>query len=198
LRKINYRKAKMPDLNVLAICGSLRRGSYNRIVMDALPELAPAGMVIAASPSIGALPLYNADIQNEQGFPAEVTALAEAVRAAQGVVIVTPEYNYSVPGVLKNALDWVSRVPNQPFAGKPVALQSASGGILGGARAQYHMRQIMVFLDALVLNRPEVFVAAVRSKVDEASGKLTDEPTRDIIRQQLAGFATFIGRVGTA
>jgi len=188
----------MPDLNVLAICGSLRRGSYNRIVMDALPELAPAGMVIAASPSIGALPLYNADIQNEHGFPAEVTALAEAVRAAQGVVIVTPEYNYSVPGVLKNALDWVSRVPNQPFAGKPVALQSASGGILGGARAQYHMRQIMVFLDALVLNRPEVFVAAVRSKVDEASGKLTDEPTRDIIRQQLAGFATFIGRVGTA
>jgi chromate reductase, NAD(P)H dehydrogenase (quinone) len=188
----------MSDINVLAICGSLRRGSYNRIVMDALPELAPSAMTITASPSIGALPLYNADIQNEQGFPAEVTALAEAIRAADGVIIVAPEYNYSVPGVLKNALDWVSRVPNQPFAGKPVALQSASMGILGGARAQYHMRQIMVFLDAIVFNKPEVFVTMAKSKVDEDAHKLTDEPTRDIIRQQLAGFATFIGRVGTA
>jgi chromate reductase len=187
----------MSDINVLAICGSLRRGSYNRIVMDALPELAPAGMAITAAPSIGGLPLYNADIQNEQGFPAEVTALADAVRAAHGIILVSPEYNYSVPGVLKNALDWVSRVPSQPFAGKPVALQSASMGILGGARAQYHMRQIMVFLDALVLNKPEVFVTMAKSKVDEASGKLTDEPTREIIRQQLAAFATFIGRVGS-
>jgi chromate reductase len=114
------------------------------------------------------------------------------------VVIVTPEYNYSVPGVLKNALDWVSRVPNQPFINKPVALQSAAISTLGGGRAQYHMRQIMVFLDAIVFNKPEVFIAVSKTKVDEEKGILTDQPTRDIIKQQLAAFATFIGRVGTA
>ena len=188
----------MPDINVLAICGSLRRGSYNRIVMDALPALAPAGMTIAASPGIGDLPLYNFDQQQEQGFPACVTALADTVRAADGVIIVTPEYNYSVPGVLKNAIDWVSRVPNQPFQNKPIALQSAAIGVLGGARAQYHMRQMMVFLDALVLNKPEVFVTMAKSKVDEEKRVLIDEPTREVIKTQLAAFSTFIARVGGA
>jgi len=182
--------------NVITICGSLRKGSYNAMVANSLPGLAPAGMTIAASPPIGTMPLYNADIQNEQGFPAPVKALADAMRAADGVIFVTPEYNYSCPGVLKNAIDWVSRLPDQPFAGKPVALQSASQGPLGGARVQYHIRQMMIFLDAYTFNKPEIFVGGVKSKVDEAKGVLTDEPTREIIRQQLAGFGNFIARLG--
>jgi len=121
---------------------------------------------------------------------------SESVAAADAFAFVTPEYNYSVPGVLKNAIDWVSRLKDQPFAGKPVALQSAAIGALGGARCQYHLRQIMVFLDALVFNKPEVFVTFARTKVDEASGKLTDEGTRKVMTAQLQGFAGFINRVG--
>ena len=178
--------------NVLVICGSLRKGSYNALIARNLPALAPAEMNIVPAPSIGALPLYNFDIQTEQGFPAAVMALSDAIRGANGVIFVTPEYNYSVPGVLKNAIDWISRVPNQPLAGKPVAIQSASPSILGGARAQYHLRQMMVFLDALVFNKPEIMVTFVNTKVDEAQGVLTDEPTRKIIAQQLVDFSKFI------
>ncbi|MGA2126951.1 MAG: NADPH-dependent FMN reductase [Xanthobacteraceae bacterium] len=181
---------------VITICGSLRKGSYNAIVARSLPALAPAGTTIEGSPPIGTMPLYNADVQNEAGFPAPVMALADAIRTADGVIIVTPEYNYSCPGVLKNAIDWVSRVPDQPFAGKPVALQSASQGPLGGPRAQYHIRQMLIFLDAFTFNKPEIFIGAVKAKVDEASGELTDEPTRALIRQQLEGFAKLIGRLG--
>jgi chromate reductase len=183
-------------LDVIVICGSLRKGSYNAMVARSLPALAPPEMTIAPAPPIGTLPLYNFDLQSEKGFPAEVTALGNAIRAASAVLIVTPEYNYSVPGVLKNAIDWISRLPNQPFAGKPVALQSASPSVLGGARPQYHLRQTMVFLDALVFNRPEIIVTFANTKVDEAKGVLTDEPTRNIIAQQLAVFAKFIARVG--
>ena len=188
----------MPDLNnlnVLAICGSLRKGSFNAIVARSLPALAPAGIKITASPTI-VMPLYNADVQNEGGFPAPATALADAMRAADGVIIVTPEYNYSIPGVLKNAIDWVSRMKDQPFANKPVAIQSASQGPLGGPRAQYHLRQMMVFLDAFTFNKPEIFIGGVQNRVDAEKGELTDGPTRDIIKQQLAGFAKFIVRIG--
>ena len=181
--------------DVLVICGSLRRGSYNALLARNLPALAPPEMTIVPAPPIGTLPLYNFDVQTEQGFPAPVTALGEAIRAAHGVMFVTPEYNYSVPGVLKNAIDWISRLPNQPFAGKPVAVQSASPSVLGGARAQYHLRQMMVFLDALFFNKPEIMVTFVNTKVDEAQGVLTDEPTRKIISQQLAGFSKFIARL---
>ena len=144
------------------------------------------------------MPLYNFDDQQSSGFPAPVTAFADAIRAADGVIIITPEYNYSVPGALKNAIDWVSRLPNQPFANKPIALQSAAGGLLGGARSQYHMRQIMIFLDAFVMNKPEIFVNFAKTKMDEGKGIVSDEPTRDLIKQQLAGFAQFIDRVGKA
>ena len=128
-------------------------------------------------------------------FRPPVNALADAIRAADGVIFNTPEYNYSVPGVLKNAIDWVSRLPNQPFANKPIALQSASQGVLGGARAQYHLRQMMVFLDAMVFNRPEIFINSAKGKFDEEKGELTDQPSRDIIKQQLESFAKFIARV---
>ncbi len=187
--------AEKPSLDVISICGSLRKGSYNAMVARALPGLAPAGMTITPAPSFAEFPIYNADIQNEQGFPAAVTAFADAIRAADGVIIVTPEYNFSVPGGLKNALDWVSRLPNQPFAEKPVAIQSASPGPVGGARMLYDLRKILVFLDAFTLNKPEIFVNSVASRVNEKTGELTDETTRDFIRQQLAAFAKLIARV---
>src|SRR5215218_6470850 len=185
----------MADLNVISICGSLRKGSFNRMLMNSLPPLAPGGMKIKEAPSFAEFPLYNADIQNSTGFPAAVNVLADAIRSADGVIIVTPEYNFSTPGGLKNALDWVSRLPNQPFAGKPIALQSASPGPVGGARVQYDMRKAMAFLDAFVLNKPEVFVGNCVAKFDEKTGELTDQATRDFIKQQLANFAKFIERV---
>jgi chromate reductase, NAD(P)H dehydrogenase (quinone) len=120
--------------------------------------------------------------------------MADSIRKAEGVIFCSPEYNYSIPGVLKNAIDWLSRLKDQPFAGKPVLLQSASGGALGGARMQYHLRQVMVFVEAQVFNRPEVFIGSAQTKFD-GDLKLTDQPTRDIIKQQLAGFEALIRRV---
>jgi len=182
--------------NVVSICGSLRKGSYNRMVMNALQGLAPAGISIKEAPSFAELPLYNADIQNASGFPAAATTLADAIRAADGVIFCTPEYNFSLPGGLKNAIDWVSRLQNQPFAGKPVAIQSASPGPLGGGRVQYDLRRMMVFLDALTLNKPEIFVGNCASKFDDKTGDLKDETTRNLLKQQLEAFDKFIARHG--
>ena len=183
------------SLSMLTICGSLRKGSYNAMLQRALPALAPSGMTLKPAPSFADFPIYNADIQNTTGFPAAVNALADAIRAADGVIIITPEYNFSIPGGLKNAIDWVSRLQNQPFAGKPIALQSASPGPVGGARVQYDVRRAMVFLDAFTLNKPEVFVGNCASKLDEKTGELKDEATRNFIKQQLAAFAAFIGKL---
>jgi len=182
--------------NVITICGSLRKGSFNRMLEKALPSLAPAGMTVSPAPSFADFPLYNADIQNEKGFPAPVTALADAIRAADGVIFVTPEYNFSLPGGLKNALDWVSRLKDQPFVGKPIAIQSASPGPVGGARMQYDLRKMMVFLDALTMNKPEIFVSNCVSKFDDKTRELTDQTTRDFVKQQLENFAAFIARHG--
>jgi chromate reductase len=125
-----------------------------------------------------------------------VQKLADAVRAADGVIFVTPEYNYSIPGGLKNAIDWVSRLPNQPFAGKPVAIQSAAHGILGGGRMQYDLRRCMIFLDALTMNKPEIFIGSANTRIDEATGQIKDEQTIGFIKQQLAAFAKFIVQHG--
>jgi chromate reductase len=184
-------------MNIVAICGSLRKGSYNRMLMQALPSLAPAGMSIKEAPSFAEFPLYNADIQNSTGFPAAVRTLADAIRGADGVVFCTPEYNFSVPGALKNAIDWVSRLPDQPFAGKPVAIQSASPGPLGGGRVQYELRRTMVFLDAFTLNKPEIFVGSCASKIDDKTGEVKDETTRGLLKQQLEAFAKFVERHGS-
>jgi chromate reductase len=178
-------------LNVICICGSLRKGSYNRMVMNALPGLAPQGMKLSEAPSFAEFPLYNADIQ-ESGFPSAVQKLAEAVRTADGVIFNSPEYNFSIPGGLKNAIDWVSRVPNQPFAGKAVAIQSATGGPLGGGRMQYDLRRAMLFLDAVTLIKPEIFIGNCSTRIDAKTGQITDQQTVSFIRQQLAAFATFI------
>lgn len=182
--------------SVVTICGSLRKGSYNRMVMNALPGLAPEGMQIKEAPPYNEFPLYNADIQNTSGFPAAVNTLADAIRAADGIIFVTPEYNFGIPGPLKNAIDWLSRLQGQPFGGKPVALQSASPGPLGGARVQYDMRRSMVFLDALTLNRPEIFIGNCTQRIDEKTGQITDAQTKEFIRQQLAAFAKLIALHG--
>ncbi len=182
-------------MEILTICGSLRKGSFNKAVVRLLPSLAPAAMRFSEAPSFATFPLYNADDQNANGFPADVVALGDAIRKADGVIVVSPEYNYSVPGALKNALDWVSRLKEQPFAGKPVALMSASGGPLGGARMQYHMRQIMVFLNAQVFNTPEIFVATAQNKIND-KGEVTDETTKDFIGKQLAAFEKFVAKNG--
>ncbi|MFM0047683.1 NAD(P)H-dependent oxidoreductase [Paraburkholderia sediminicola] len=181
----------MPDQNSLrfvTLVGSLRRLSFHAAIADSLPELAPENVTVTKLPSVGLLPHYDADVQAE-GFPQSVLDLGNAIREADGVIIVTPEYNYSVPGVLKNALDWLSRLPTTPLAGKPVAIQSASPGIFGGARAQYHLRQSMVFLDAQVLNKPEVMVGGAASKVDVEGRTITDQQTREIVTAQLKAFA---------
>jgi chromate reductase, NAD(P)H dehydrogenase (quinone) len=182
-------------LQFVTLLGSLRKASYNAVIARALPGLAPEGVAIQPLGSVGSFPLYNADIQAE-GFPAPVLAMGEAIARADGVIIVTPEYNYSIPGGLKNAIDWISRLPNQPFAGKPTALQSSSPGLLGGGRAQYHLRQTLLFLDAAVLNKPEVMAGQITAKVDIEAGELTDQPTRDLIATQLKAFAAFTRRWG--
>jgi chromate reductase, NAD(P)H dehydrogenase (quinone) len=182
-------------LNILVICGSLRKGSYNAALTRALPALAPEGMNLIMAQPIGTFPLYNADIQDVSGFPGPVEALAAAIRAADGVLFVTPEYNWSMPGVLKNAIDWLSRMKDQPFKEKPVAIQSASQGPLGGARMQYHWRMSMTFLAAFIFGTPEVFVGSAQNKFAKDTLELADQPTKDAIKAQLAAFAKFVKRM---
>jgi len=179
------------QLEILTLCGSVRERSYNAALIRALPMLAPGGMVFVEAPLIVNIPHYDADLQQISGPPSVAAALVTAIREADAVLIASPEYNYSVPGTLKNAIDWASRVPKQPFSAKPVLIQSVSAGLLGGARMQYHLRQVLVSLDALVFTRPEVMVGMAPSKFDE-QGNLIDEPTQTLVRAQLAAFSTFV------
>jgi chromate reductase, NAD(P)H dehydrogenase (quinone) len=184
------------QLDVLVICGSLRKGSYNAALARTLPALAPAGLKLRPAPAFDKFPIYNHDIQDTAGFPAEVQAWADAIRSADGVIIVSPEYNWSIPGGLKNAIDWVSRMKDQPFKDKPVALQSAAGGILGGSRMQYHLRQSLTSVDTILFGRPEVLITFAAQKFDEKTLELKDQTAIDLIKQQLAGFEKFIRRLG--
>ena len=185
------------QLDVLVICGSLRKGSYNAALARALPSLAPPGLAPRAAPSFAGLPIYDFDEHQASGIPPIATAWAEAIRTADAVVIVSPEYNWSIPGGLKNAIDWASRLKDkdQPFAGKPVALQSAATGLLGGSRMQYHLRQSLTSIDALLFPRPEVIVTFAAKKFDEKTLELTDQPTRDMIKLQLEAFEKFVRRL---
>lgn len=176
-------------MNIVAISGSLRSASFNTALLNTCTELAPSGVKITLA-DISAIPLYNGDDQ-AAGFPPAVTALAEQIRAADGVLIATPEYNYSIPGVLKNALDWLSRVENQPFDGKPVGIMGAAMGALGTGRAQYHLRQVFVFLNGRLMNRPEAFVGTAHQKFDD-NGQLTDKPTREFLERYLVAFEAWV------
>ena len=180
-------------MKIAVICGSNRSGSFNAALTRALPDLAPPDMTFETLTGMEDFPHYNADLQIE-GFPERVLDWADRISSADGVIFVTPEYNYSVPGVMKNTIDWLSRLKPGPFEGKPVAIQSCAPGAFGGVRAQVHLRQILLFLDALVLNKPEVFVSFAKTKFSE-EGALTDEATRDFVSAQLTAFHAFVGRV---
>jgi chromate reductase, NAD(P)H dehydrogenase (quinone) len=185
--------AQEAPLHFAVMVGSLRKGSFNAAIARALPALAPEGVTIEPLPSVGEFPLYNHDVQ-DHSFPPIVTSTSEAIRRADGVIVVTPEYNHSIPGVLKNAVDWISRLPNQPFAGKPIALETSSPSLFGGLRAQLHLRHMFVYLDGRVLNKPEVIIPQVNTKIDPATGELTDPATRGFIADQLKAFAVFARR----
>ena len=178
-------------LNIATICGSLRKASFNAALQRALPALAPAGLSVKPAPAWADIPIYNHDSQ-DAGWPAPVTAWADALRAADGLIIVSPEYNWTIPGGLKNAIDWTSRMKNDPFKGKPVAIQSCAGGLLGGARMQYHLRQSLTSVEAVMLIRPEVFVTFAAKKFDEKTLELTDQATKDMVKLQLEAFEKFV------
>ena len=170
-------------MKIVGLSGSLRKGSYNSAALRAAQALAPEGTVIEIA-EIGDLPLYNDDVR-AAGYPAPVERLRRQIAEADAILFVTPEYNYSIPGVLKNAIDWASRpYGDSAWEGKPVALMGASVGILGTARAQYHLRQVFVFLNMHAVNRPEVMIGNAAERFDE-QGNLTDETTKKLIGQLL-------------
>ena len=180
-------------ITVLGICGSLREGSFNKAALRTAIELKPPGMTIETA-DIGSIPPYNEDVR-AQGFPPPVETLRRQIAAADALLFVTPEYNYSMPGVLKNAIDWASRPPDQPFAGKPVAIMGAGAGMAGTARAQYDLRRCCVFLDMHPLNKPEVLIGQAQTKFD-ADGNLTDEAARGFIRDMMTALAAWTRQIG--
>lgn len=180
-------------LQVIGISGSLRKGSFNSMALRAACSLAPQDMQIEIA-QIRDIPLYDEDLR-AQGEPLVVAALKERLRAADAVLIVTPEYNFSLPGPLKNAIDWVSRPPAQPFDGKVVAIMGASTGQVGTARAQYDLRKMMVCLNAFTVNKPEVFIREAAGKFDK-DGRLTDEATAKAIGDLLLSALKLKQRLG--
>ena len=180
-------------IRILGIAGSLRRASFNRAALRAAAGLVPEGATLETF-ELDGIPGFNQD--DERTPPELVVALKRAVRAADAILFVTPEYNYSVPGVLKNAIDWASRpYGDSAWAKKPVAVMGASVGLFGTARAQYHLRQTFVFLDMLPVNQPEVMIGQAATRFD-ADGNLTDATSRDLIRQLLANLVTWTRKVG--
>ena len=186
--------AEAGRLRIRSICGSLRKASFNAGLRRALAGLAPAGIGVEPLDGWDEFPFYDGDIQSA-GFPAAVERFGAAIRAADGLILCTPEYNHSVPGGLKNAIDWLSRLPDQPFADKPIALLSASTGAYGGVRGQMAIRPILAALDTQMLNRPAVMVTEAKAKFDEGTGDLTDAATQQQIGRQLAAFETFVRRL---
>jgi chromate reductase, NAD(P)H dehydrogenase (quinone) len=179
-------------VRILGFAGSLRAASYNRSLLRAAQALAPGGMTIEIFDLIG-VPLFNADVE-AQGDPPAVTALKDAIRAADGVLIVTPEYNHGVPAVTKNAVDWASRPPQAAaLARKPVGVIGASPGITGSARGQSQLRQAFEFTNSYAMPQPELLVFKAHEKFDEA-GTLTDEATATYLVRYLAAFADWVRR----
>ena len=180
-------------IKVFAICGSLRKGSYNRMALKVAAENLPPSMTLDQYDRLAEIPPYNEDVR-QQGFPPVIEDLRRRIKAADGLLFVTPEYNYSVPGVLKNAIDWASRPPDQPFAGKPVAMMGASMGGFGAGRAQYHLRQTCVYLDMVPLNKPEVMIPQAHDKFD-AQGHLKDAASLKFIQDLMVALAAWTRRL---
>jgi chromate reductase len=180
-------------LHFLGISGSLRKGSFNTMLLKTALSVVPEGTSTEIA-VISDFPLYDADLEIAN-YPVTVMRVKEQIRKADALVIATPEYNYSMSGVLKNAIDWISRPPkDSPFFEKPFAILSASTGILGGVRAHYHLRQSSIFLNMHPLNRPEVIVAKAQDKFD-SEGNFTDEAGKDLIKKQMAALAEWTRRL---
>lgn len=178
-------------INIVGISGSLRKGSFNTMLLNAAVGMAPEEAHIDIV-EIRDLPLFDGDL--EATMPQVVLDFKAKIKAADGILFVSPEYNYSIPGGLKNALDWASRpYGDNSFDGKPAAIMSASPGMLGGARMQYHLRQTFVFLNVHAFNRPEIMVPFANTKFDE-SGALIDQPTIEHLKPFLASFVEWTKR----
>jgi chromate reductase len=170
------------SIHVFGFSGSLRKGSYNSALLRAAAGLLPEGMTLETY-DLSSIPLYNDDVR-AAGYPDVVKDFRSRIAAADALLIATPEYNYSIPGVMKNALDWASRPPDPPLSGKPLAIMGASTGNFGTVRSQLHLRQVCIFTNMLPLNKPEVLVTRAQEKFD-LEGKLTDEITRGFVRDLL-------------
>jgi len=179
----------MAKLAIAAFCGSLRAQSFNRSTLLLAGELMPSSMTMEEV-AWRDVPPFDADVL-AQGKPESVVRVSESVRRADGVLLVVPEYNFSIPGMFKNMIDWVSRGDDQPFAGKPVAILSATTGPVGGARMQYDLRRALLFMNAQALQKPEVFIGQAQTKFD-AHGKCTDEATRKFVAAQMSAFENWI------
>jgi chromate reductase len=179
-------------MRILGIAGSLREFSHNRRLLRAAGDRMPPGAALVEWMGLAEIPAFNEDEENDP--PAVVKAFLAEIDEADALLIATPEYNRGVSGVLKNAIDWASRPPDQPFDGKPVAIMGASPSMLGTGRAQYHLRQSCVFLNMFPLNRPEVMIAQAQNKFDD-HGRLTDETTRKFIGDLLVALADWTRRL---
>jgi chromate reductase, NAD(P)H dehydrogenase (quinone) len=182
-------------VRILGIAGSLRAASFNRAALRAAQELLPPDATLEIFDLAG-IPPFSQD--DERTLPARVAELKAKIREADAILIATPEYNYSIPGVLKNAIDWASRPHgDSAWAGKPVAIMGASVGASGTARAQYHLRQTFVYLDMHPLNRPEVMLSSAAQRFDE-DGRLVDEPSRRLVAQLVAALVAWTRRLGAS
>lgn len=178
---------------MLGIAGSLRSRSYNMAALRAARELASGEMEIEIFEQLGVIPPFNEDEENTP--PTSIRVLKEKIKAADAILFVTPEYNYSIPGVLKNAIDWASRPYGQnAWEGKPAAVMGASTSMTGTARAQYHLRQSMVFLNMFPLNRPEVMIPTAQEKFDR-NGNLTDKHTKEKIQELLVALGEWVAKL---
>jgi chromate reductase len=182
-------------ITIAGLCGSLRKASFNRMALAQFGKSLPEGASLVTV-EIGEFPLYNQEVL-DAGVPAPVARARDTIHGADALVIATPEYNYSTSGVLKNAIDWLSRTNPQPFAAKPIALLGASIGLFGSGRAQYHLRQMMVFLDGRPINKPEVMIATAQQKF-AADGTLNDEMAVKLIRDLGAALVREVHRFRAA
>lgn len=185
----------MTTNSILGLCGSFRAKSLNLAALKAAGEQMPAGMTMTLA-GFSDLPIYNQDVQ-DKGWPEAVTRLRDQILAADGLLIASPEYNWSVGAPLKNLIDWLSRLKDQPFPNKPVAILSATGGPVGGVRGQLDLRRILIGLGAQMLVKPEVFIGSSAGKFSP-DGKLTDEVTRKFLADQMIAYQDFIVRVKRA
>jgi chromate reductase len=182
----------MDEVHILGLCGSLRRGSYNRAILRAAREELPRDASLEIF-DLDGIPSYNQDL--DDNMPGKVREFKLKVRAADAILIASPEYNYSISGVLKNAIDWASRPHgDNSWDGKPVAVMSASIGMLGGSRMQYHLRQVFVYINMFPVNRPEVMVPFAQDKIDQ-NGRVTDEKTRRKIKELLESLVSWTRRL---